>query len=119
MGRALPSDWAVPLVDGGAVRLRDMWNAYDALETAPSPLVTEETLARAEGAHPPLRCHPAPPLPPRAAPNPRRTGSPPKPPSPDGPALPLTAPCAARRTATVRSALSPRQASRQCIYMVA
>ena len=68
MGRALPSDWAEPLVDGGAVQLRDMWNAYDALETAPSPLVTKETLARAEGAHP------APPLPPRAsAATPRHT----------------------------------------------
>ena len=68
VGRALPSDWAEPLVDGGAVRLRDMWNAYDALETAPSPLVTKETLARAEGAHP------APPLPPRAsAATPRHT----------------------------------------------
>ena len=64
MGRALPSDWAEPLVDGGAVRLRDMWNAYDALETAPSPLVTEETLARAEGAHPPLRCQCSAPTPP-------------------------------------------------------
>ena len=50
VGRALPSDWAGPLVEGGAVRLRDWWNAYDALETAPSPLVPAETLEAAEGA---------------------------------------------------------------------
>eukprot|EP00908_Phaeocystis_cordata_P025071 Transcript_7527.p1 GENE.Transcript_7527~~Transcript_7527.p1 ORF type:complete len:494 (+),score=144.62 Transcript_7527:55-1536(+) len=49
VGRALPSDWAGPLVEGGAVRLRDWWNAYDALETAPSPLVPAETLEAAEG----------------------------------------------------------------------
>ena len=64
VGRALPSDWAEPLVDGGAVRLRDMWNAFDALETAPSPLLPAETLARAEGNYPPS----APPPPPTCTP---------------------------------------------------
>ena len=112
VGRALPSDWAVPLVDGGAVRLRDMWNAYDALETAPSPLVTEETLARAEGAHPPLRCHPAPPLPPlpsAATPRLRCHPAPPLPPRASAATPRRTHPAPHRLSAAAPSHTHPTQ----------
>lgn len=49
VARALPRDADVSLAhDGAPVRLRDMWNAFDALETAPTQRAAPQTLADAE-----------------------------------------------------------------------